>query len=229
MHQRGDVLHRRGVNEHDIHAAAQRGELLRLDGLHGVSAQIGDDVADVGHSEGSVALGGHQVVGGAPVAKTADVGAGPVVIGRTGGAAGDLRRLGLNERDQRLSAILPAKQLAQQTERAGEGFGEHAVHTGPQGDDGHAHLLLEGISLLHVLVLGDDDVRLAGEDLLRLGGLRVGPADAAGGQGGEHVAVGQHVGPGHGVKHLGPVIQCGVVDVLDAAQQRRVADVAVHP
>ena len=227
--QRRDVLHRRRVQDHDVHAVAQRRELLFLDGLHTVLAQVRGHIADVGHAERGVALGSHQMVRGAPVAQPADVHAGPVLVRHTGSAAGELRSLAVDEGDELLCPLLPSEQLTQQLQGGPEGIVKYAVGAGAGGDDRYAHLLLQGVGLLHVLVLGDDDVWLAGEDLLRLRRLGVGAAHAAGGQLGEHVAVGHHVGPRHVVKHLGPLRERGVVNVLHAAQQRHIAHVAVHP
>ena len=169
------------------------------------------------------------MVGGTPVAQTADIDAGPVGFRHIGGTPGDLRRLGLDEGDQLLGTACAVEHLPQQAQGAGERLGEHAVGAGTQGDDGHTHLLLESVGLLYILILRDDDIRLAGEDLLRLGRLCGGAAYAAGGQGGEHVAIGQHIGTRHGVKHLGTLRQRGVVDILHTAQQRGVGNVAVHP
>ena len=73
--------------------------------------------------------------------------------------------------------------------------------------DRHTDLLLQSVCLLHILVFGDNDVRRAGEDFLRLCRLCVGAAYAAGGQGGKGVAVGEHIGSCHAVEHFGPLGQ----------------------
>ena len=52
--------------------------------------------------------------------------------------------------------------------------------------------------------------------------------DAAGGQGAEGAAERENIGTGNGIKHLGALIKRGVVDILNAAQQRHITDVAVH-
>ena len=40
--------------------------------------------------------------------------------------------------------------------------------------------------------------------------------------------MGQHVGTGHAVEHLRPLVQTQVVDIFHTAQQGRVGDIAVH-
>ena len=88
-------------------------------------------------------------------------------------------------------------------------------------------LLLQGFGLICVLILGDNDIRRTGQDLLRLRRLSVGAAHAAGGQGGEGIAVHHHIGTRHTVEHLGTLLQRGVVDVLHTAQQAHVTHIAV--
>ena len=181
------------------------------------------------HPEGAVILHGHQVVGGAPVAQTADIDGGLGILGDIRCAAAQLRCLGFHEGQQLRRPRLLAEYLAQQGDGAAEVVAEHTVHAGAQSDHRHAGLLLQGVRLVRVLVLGDDDIRRAGEDLLRLRRLCVGAAHTAGGQRGEGVAVDHHIGACHAVEHLGTLAERGVVDVLHAAQQAHVAHIAVQP
>ena len=167
------------------------------------------------------------MVGGAPVAQPADVHRRLAVLGDTRRPGLNVRGLRADKGQQLRSAGLLAEHLTQQGDGAAEILAEHAVHAGPQGDDRHTHLLLQGFGLICVLILGDNDIRRTGQDLLRLRRLGVGAAHAAGGQGGEGIAVHHHIGPRHTVEHLGTLLQRGVVDVLHAAQQAHVAHIAV--
>ena len=168
------------------------------------------------------------MVGGAPVAQSADVYTGLAVLGDISSSGGDFRRFLLNEFHQRRGLLLLREDLAQQLHGAGESVVKYALGAGLQGNDRHTQLLLKGILLLHILELGNDDIGAAGKDFFRFRGLCHGAAHAAGRQSAEHIAVGKHIGTGNGVKHLGPLLKRGVVDILHAAQQVHVTDVAVH-
>ena len=168
------------------------------------------------------------MVGGAPVAQSADVYTGLAVLGDISSSGGDFRRFVLNEFYQRRSLFLLPEHLTQQLHGAGESVVKYALGAGLQGNDRDTQLLLKGILLLHILKLGNDDIGAAGKDFFRFRGLGHGAAHTAGGQGAEHIAVSQHIGTGNGVKHLGTLLQRGIIDVLHAAQQVHVTDVAVH-
>ena len=165
----------------------------------------------------------------APVAETADINGGLVLFGDIGGTRFDLGALGGDEADERLCLLALCKDRAEETDAFVESLVKHAVRAGHQRYDRHAELFLQGVRLVGVAVEGDDDIRLAGEDLLRLGALGIRPADAAGGQRREHVAVGEHIGPRDGIEHLRALGERFVVDILHAAEQGYVADVAVEP
>ena len=165
----------------------------------------------------------------APVAEPADVNGGFILLGNAGGTRFDLGALGPDEADEQLGLVALFKDRAEQTEALAEALVKHAVRTGHQRHDRHAELFLQGVRLVGVAVEGDDDIRLAGEDLLGLGALGVRPADAAGGQRREHLAVGKHIRPRDRVEHLRPLGERFVFDVLHAAEEGHVADVAVEP
>ena len=168
------------------------------------------------------------MVGGAPVAEAADIDGGLLFLRDIRRAAADLRALGLNEADELFGLFLVPENGAEQAHGTEKALIEDATGAGFQRDDGNTQLLLEGIFLLHVLIFGDHDVRIAGEDLLRFGCLCLRPADTAGRKSGEGLSVSEHVGARDGVKHLGALGQGGVVDILDTAQQTHITDIAVH-
>ena len=165
----------------------------------------------------------------APVAETADINGGLVFFGDIGGTRFDPGALGGDEADESFCLLALFKDRAEKADAFVESLVKHAVRTAHQRHDRDAELLLQGVGLIRIAVKGDDDIRLAGEDLLRLGALGIRPADAAGGQRREHVAVGEHIGPRDGIEHLRALGERFVVDILHAAEQGYVADVAVEP
>ena len=165
----------------------------------------------------------------APVAETADINGGLVLFGDIGGTRFDPGALGGDEADECLCLLALFKDRAEETDAFVESLVKHAVRPAHQRYDRDAELLLQGVGLIRIAVKGDDDIRLAGEDLLRLGALGIRPADAAGGQRREHIAVGKHIGPRDGIEHLRALGERFVVDILHAAEQGYVADVAVEP
>ena len=168
------------------------------------------------------------MIGGTPVAQAADVHTGLIRFGDIGHSGLDGRSFVGNEFYQLGSLVLPGKDLAQQSHGTGKLGIKHAVGTGTQGDHRHAKLLLEGIGFFHIFKLGDHNIGVAGQDLFRLGGLGHGATHTAGGQLGEGLAEGQHIGPGHGIKHHGAFGQCGVVDIFHTGQKGHIPDVAIH-
>ena len=82
--------------------------------------------------------------------------------------------------------------------------------------------------LFHILIFGDNDIWVAGKDLLRLCSLCLGASHTAGRQSCKAIAISQHIGSGNRIKHLGALGKGGVVDVLHTAQQAHVADVGIH-
>ena len=165
----------------------------------------------------------------APVAETADINGGLVLFGDIGGTRFDPGALGGDEADESFCLLALFKDRAEKADAFVESLVKHAVRTAHQRYDRDAELLLQGVGLIRIAVKGDDDIRFAGEDLLRLGALGIRPADAAGGQRREHIAVGEHIGPRDGIEHLRALGERFVVDVLHAAEQGYVADVAVEP
>ena len=168
------------------------------------------------------------MVRGAPVAKAADVHTGLVLVGDVGGALGDFGGLRRDEGYESFSLLFFAEDLAEQGHALAERVVKNAVRACLERHNGHAELLLQGVLFLDVLIFGDDDVGFAGENLLGFRRLSVGAADAAGRERAEHVTVGEHVGARNGIKHLGALLKSEVVDILNAAEQRDVADVAIH-
>ena len=168
------------------------------------------------------------MVGGAPVAQTADVNAGLVFLGDIRGSCGDFSSFCLYIGNQLFGLTFLSKNLTQQLHRTVECLIKDSLGTGLQSNNRHTQLLLERVFLLYILKLRDDDVRAAGQNLFRFRSLCHGAANTAGGQGAEHIAVGQNVGSCHGVKHHRTLGQSGVVNVFHTAQESNIADVGVH-
>ena len=112
-------------------------------------------------------------------AETADIHGGLVRLGNISGTAGNLGAFVFDEGNKRLSLLLILEDGAKHAHGAEEVLVKYAAGTCLQGDDGHAELLLQGILFLNILILGDDDVRIAGENLLGFGSLGLGAANAA--------------------------------------------------
>jgi len=168
------------------------------------------------------------VVGRSPVAKSADVYSRLVLILYISGAGSDFGGFGINEADKLFGFLFIAEDGAEHCHRVFECVVKHTVGPGIERDHRHAELLLKCVLLVDILVLGDNDVRVAGEYFFGFRRLCVRSTDAAGGQGAEGAAERENIRTGNGIKHLGAFIKRGVVDILDTAQQRHITDVAVH-
>lgn len=69
-----------------------------------------------------------------------------------------------------------AEDLTEQGHALAECVVENAVRAGLERHDGHAELLLKGVLFLNILVFGDNNIGIAGENLLGLRRLSVGAA-----------------------------------------------------
>ena len=157
------------------------------------------------------------MVGRSPVAKSADVYSRPVLILYISGAGSDFGGFGINEADKLFGLFFIAEDGAEHCHRVFECVVKHTVGPGLERDHRHAELLLKCILLVDILILGDNDIRVAGEYFFGFRSLCIRTTDAAGGQSAEGVAESKNIRTGNGIKHLGALIKRSVVDILDTA------------
>ena len=120
------------------------------------------------------------MVGGPPVAKTADIYARPLFLTDCCCSVGYLLCLRFNKRNKLISSVGPVQNHSQQIHGLLKGIIKYAVDSGFQRDHRNPQLFLQRILFLHIFVLGNDKIRIAGQDLLGFRRLCVGTAHAAG-------------------------------------------------
>ena len=119
------------------------------------------------------------MVRGSPVSESADIYAGLVGIGYGSNSLLDFSSFCRNICDQGLSLFLFPEDRSKQSHRAAELISKYACGAGLHGNYGNTELCRKSVFLLYILIFGDNEVGLAGKDLLGLCSLRVGSAHAA--------------------------------------------------